>query len=1158
MVSQTTIYSETTFAGTFTRTTDWVQNNNNVYPPGPLSGNPKIIGRQNTSGIFETTGSPAISTSTFVNIQVSWNMIRGTSSTPALTFQWSNNAGSTWNTVAYTAPGVGSWGMVGPISLPAAASGTVIYVRWTYTSVGGLVDYVGLDDITVSGTPSPSYYWNGSGPIHVPGSWGINTDGSGGGLSDFTSANQNLYLRNASTAVLTANWNITGVNTVLNVGDGTNTNKINLTVPSSFALTLGGGAIMNVSDNSTLTIQNTSFPSETDVTLGANSTVDFGQSSAVTLWSATYGNLILSGSGNRNQSSTTVVKGEFVIGASNNYVMLNSPGDITQLSGKITCNGNITTALSNLTIDGPGSNTIGTLNFNGTNTINDMLLDRTGQTLTLGSNLSFSGILSQTTQIANGNINLNGRALNFNGAVSFPASAANGVFIGSTTSTITIGGSGSITNELVMDQTSNNSRTLNNFIMNRASTTMALGDNLIVNTLNHTNGNIGINGKLLALNNAITFPANISNGALIGSASSSLAIGGSGTITNNLLMSQSNAAARTLSGFTNTRNNSVLSLGNNLIISGNFNPVAGIININGHLLNLSGDLVLGTNQFTRGFRGSLTSTLTIDGAGTSITGSLFMDQSSSANRSLSQLNLNRNTQTLTLGNVLETFGEIIVSDGTLAAAGNLFIRSDATDKGRIGPVGAAGSITGNVRVETFALGGTTGWTNLGPSGISGLTVASWENQIPMTCISCPNDETSAGGYFVSIQGWDETAAASSTAAYLPMSYSSPLTAGKGYWTYLGNNVGTTSNITWTVLGTAVQQTQSLPVTYSGAGNGNGFNLVSNPFASPVSWNSVVLNSPGFNSNMADAIYVYNPDLGPGSAAETSYAFGVQSDPNGIGNDIPMGQGFYVQTFNNYNLQISETDKIRSNAPLLKEAATNNYGTVLRLKLEDATSYDMSAIRFHGNATTAFDNRMDALKLFNAPGYVNGATIKRNTISTRSEGIDYSINSLPNANTADAVIPVLAKVRVTGQYTITGSELQNFPNSCVTLKDKLTNTTHDLKSGAYVCTISDTTTAPRFELRICADAAMSINEAKNNASSFVTISNDANGVYVEFDYDNSVKSTISITNILGQKIVESKSVNLGRDKVYLDIPEKNQLVFVTVTSENGQVTKKIIR
>lgn len=1146
----------------FTASADWILDDASSAPTIPVcnvggsSGGSKLFGASSSTGVIQEVGTIGINTGTFVNIQVSWNELKKNPTlSPALTIQWTRDAGATWNTLSYSPPtGTNTWGIVSPISLPATANGTIIAFRWSYTSNGGGgLNYVAIDDVKITGTPSPSYYWNGVNNITLVSSWGTNTNGTGANPPDFISANQNFYVQNAASVTLPAAWTFSGSSSFLNIGDGTNGNKCNLTIPAGFALTMGTGAILNVTNLSTLTILNSSFPSLTNVNISNNSTIEFGQSGAATLWGTTYGHLTISGSGTKSQPGQNLtVLGNFNIAANCFYQMTSSGTRTTRLSGPIACTGSITTAVSHLAIDGAGS--IGTLNFGGAGDVNDFTLNRASELVTLGNNFSVNGIASLT----NGSISINGRSLSFFSDITFPASSANGIINGSATSSLEIDGSGTISNNLILGAGASSSLSL--LIMNKTGATLGLGsDVIVINSAMLTSGNVSLNGRHLNLRGNVEFPAAAVDGSLIGSASSSLTVAGNPTTTviGSMYMDQTTSLSRSLGSFILSLANTsaVFSLGNNLIVSGPASLSNGIVDLNGTLLTLNGNITFPTNIVGKGFRGSMTSSLSIGGSG-NLTNSLLMAQTSAAFRTLSELTMNRGARTLVIGNALEVYGTVYPTAGTINSqvAANLFIRSNTTTKGSIGVVG--GLVTGNVRVETFATGGATDWTNLGVSGVIGKTFADWDGQIPMTCEGCINDEVSAGGYFVSIQGWDETAVASSSLAYIEKEATDPLNTGEGYWVFLGDNLGTTSDITWTVQGNVVQGLQSIPLSFSGAGNGDGYNLISNPFPAPISWESVLANPVNAaNIDLGGAIYVYNPDSGP-----TSYVAGVGSFGGGITDTIPMGQGFYVQVTNATNIEIEELNKVRSDAPLLKTANTN-IGSVVRLRVDGGGFSDGTAIRFHSDATSNFDKKLDAHKLFSSPGYLGypGAYTQRTTISTKAGNEDYSINSLPYAQSADAVIPVLVKVYATGQHTITGSEFENLPNSCVILKDKLLNTTHDLKTGGYVCTINDTTSAPRFELRVCMDISMSIDEPKEEIlNKSVLISNDLNGVYVKFDYDKATKSTISVTNILGQKVIDDKSLTTVNDKVYLNLDPKQQLVFITVSSDDQKVTKKVIR
>jgi hypothetical protein len=534
-----------------------------------------------------------------------------------------------------------------------------------------------------------------------------------------------------------------------------------------------------------------------------------------------------------------------------------------------------------------------------------------------------------------------------------------------------------------------------------------------------------------------------------------------------------------------------------------------------------------------------------------LSGNAAQSITSAATLSLNAIEIN-NTGIKTLNspvNILDSL-KISSSGGILSSGGNLTIKATSSLKGRIAQIASGGAITGPVTVETFALGGSTGWALLGEGGISGMTMNDWYDNFPMAIEGSATGVTSAGGYFESVQGWNE---ADAYGYDTTITISTALTPGQGFWTYLGTGVSTTSDILIDLVGNPVVGNVGIPLTNSAQ---TGTNLISNPYASPISWTALRAG----NASVSNATYIYDAD-GP----YVTYVNGVGT--NGGSDIIAAGQGFFVEALSNTNLTAQESNKRSNNTGANQLLRTNNASSVglpIKLKINGfSADYDETAIRFHGSATNAYDIEWDARKIFQTPGYVGypGGYSKYTTISTKGGNLDYSINSLPYALNQNAVIPVLVKVMASGQYTITGQDMQLLPpNACVTLKDKLLNITHNIKASPYVFTINDTTSTARFELTVCADITTGLNDnsaATNNIDESVMIINNAGGVNVNLNFDKTTKATISVTNILGQKIVQDKVVNTQNESVFFGLEAKNQLLFVTVETDNNRVTKKII-
>ncbi|PBQ30413.1 hypothetical protein CNR22_01080 [Sphingobacteriaceae bacterium] len=416
-----------------------------------------------------------------------------------------------------------------------------------------------------------------------------------------------------------------------------------------------------------------------------------------------------------------------------------------------------------------------------------------------------------------------------------------------------------------------------------------------------------------------------------------------------------------------------------------------------------------------------------------------------------------NTTGASLAHAENLKGTLTLSNGIFNATGQVFTMiSDATGTARIAQITGTGDYTGNVTAQRFAPGGTTGWAFLGSPISSALTLADWDDNIYISCNSCP-DGSSAG--FLSIYNYDETASGiyDDGASYIPLTgVSDAITPGKGYWVYLGTGLNTTSDITLDLTGTPRKFNYTIPLNYTNFGSttNDGWNLISNPYPSPVSWASL----RGTTTNLDNAIYVYNADLNSGSGGFASYVNGISSPAiasGGVGDVIAMGQGFYVHSTGATGINATEANKVAGNPTFLKPA--NPAAT--RLTLLGANNYeDETVLYYQAGANTAFDLLYDSYKM-------RGQDLTAASIALENDSDVFQINGIaPVIGTFTC--PLKTLTGVSGTYTITARDIHTFPNgACITLYDKFTGTTTDLKSSDYVFNLSDTTTVSRFVFTI---------------------------------------------------------------------------------------------
>ncbi|MFN5628075.1 MAG: T9SS type A sorting domain-containing protein [Bacteroidota bacterium] len=404
------------------------------------------------------------------------------------------------------------------------------------------------------------------------------------------------------------------------------------------------------------------------------------------------------------------------------------------------------------------------------------------------------------------------------------------------------------------------------------------------------------------------------------------------------------------------------------------------LSLNGQNLNVTGAFS-GAGKII----GSTTSSMTIVGTGNA--GTFNMSNASASEKTLSNLTISRTAGNVTLGDTLYLSTDLTLSNGTLNTAGKLRLRSTATKTARIGQVTGTGNVLGNVIAEKFAPGGSTGWANIGNS-VNNDILLNWQDDFPT---SGYNGSTgSAGGPFVSVYSYDETASGTYTNGYTPATNATNTVAiGKGYMVYMGTGATTTSAITIDATGPVQIGDFNLPVTYTPSvptalPSQDGWNLIANPYCSTIDWD----NANWVKTNVGTAIQYYNADA-------QNYAVYVAGNSgvgvNGATNLIAASQSFWLKaSAANPVLTAKEAVKSAANVTLMRNSATLPAG-FMKIKVSNSIGSDEAILRIDANATTNFDDNFDALKLYSFNEAVPN-------IATDINGTKYCINAFDNTST----------------------------------------------------------------------------------------------------------------------------------------------------------------
>jgi hypothetical protein len=460
------------------------------------------------------------------------------------------------------------------------------------------------------------------------------------------------------------------------------------------------------------------------------------------------------------------------------------------------------------------------------------------------------------------------------------------------------------------------------------------------------------------------------------------------------------------------------------------------------------------------------------------------------------------TGNTSLSGAVNITNKVEVLSGTLTTDGNLTLKSDASGTASIG--NSAGTISGNITVERYIPGGASRRrTRFLASPVVGGTALQWRNNgtnatglgIQITgnggasnSFDVSNNTNNPASAWTYTQGATVSSSGSNGSDWTGFTTGSmSLTNGQGYRVLVrgdrmtnlsptpGDPINTTStnttiSVSGTYPGSSVVVSTTRNETFS-----NGWNLVGNPYPSPINWSAVTKGSD------VDASYwVYNPSSG---------TYVSHNGTSGTAtNLIASGQGFFVRrntgtTGSLGDITFSEASKTTGNGHFLGKSQIQEFEYIMKY---DSNNYDGNLVVFDANYSDADDN-FDTDKLSNA---------SINICTKNANGRRLSINSLKPIENEEKVIPIDVSYSVLAKYTLEFARMESLNNLEVLLKDKYLNktviVTPELKYAFELTSDSNSTGENRFEF-IFRKSATGLNAELSSSNNFIVFPNPANNV-----------------------------------------------------------------
>lgn len=320
---------------------------------------------------------------------------------------------------------------------------------------------------------------------------------------------------------------------------------------------------------------------------------------------------------------------------------------------------------------------------------------------------------------------------------------------------------------------------------------------------------------------------------------------------------------------------------------------------------------------------------------------------------------------------------------------------------------------------------------------------------------------------------------------------------------------------------------------------NNFNLVGNPFTGFItlgtfhSTNSAVIGT---------SLYTWN-----GSSYTTRVSNIADTDNQNF--EIAPGQGFFVEASSASNVTFSVSDVSHQGTDTFQK--NQNVIPQIKLNLNSANNSRFAKIYYVDGTTKGFDNGYDG-KLF---GGVSHSFALYSSL-VESDGNKYQLQSLPNSNYENMVVPV-GVIAEAGKEITFSAEALNLPSGInVYLEDRLNNsyTRLDEANAIYKVTLKEAVEGVgRFYLHTSSKSTLSVDEniALDNISIYKASSTTLRIVGLQQGATN-----VKIYNVLGKQMMNTSFEANGMKEITL--PKVATGVYIVqLETEQGKLSKKII-
>lgn len=370
---------------------------------------------------------------------------------------------------------------------------------------------------------------------------------------------------------------------------------------------------------------------------------------------------------------------------------------------------------------------------------------------------------------------------------------------------------------------------------------------------------------------------------------------------------------------------------------------------------------------------------------------------------------------------------------------------------------------------------------------------------------------------------------------------------QGYLIRMPNNHPTEATV-WNGQFVGVPNNGDFTFTMYNGGSKLGYNLVGNPYCSPIDATAFV----DANSNaITGTLYFWRKTNNPASPTYCTWSKGgfVTNGEEQVitpGSVIQTGQGFFVEAKNNATSLVFTNDLKVDN--INNQFFRNSESLPIHRYWLNATNtaglFSQLLVTYMNGATVDIDDGIDGL-------YMNDGAI---SFSSLINGKEYAIQGRSAIFDPLDMVQLEFKATTAGEYNIAIDHVEGLfaSGQNIFLKDQLTGTYHNLSNSSYTFTSDAGTFNGRFEVgyQNLLSVAPSIFNA-NNVILFIQNNN------ININSGTTNMKSIRVYDIQGRLLLEKNNINTSVVAIS-ELRANQQIVIVQITShEDKAVVKKVV-